>query len=169
MFSNRWESSDDVRLVPAMEGAVAQNMLIANKWWMSMSELAVRNSHTLEVFKPNPHLAAESHPAATRSRNHCYLTVVRKTAWQTNRFHWVSTCLISLFSLCIPVRSVLVAPVWPNSWMEIAGLEAVDWIGRTDAQRQKHAVETKKTSILQISELLATFPATQCRGEEGEI
>lgn len=45
------------------------------------------------------------------------------------------TCLISLFSLCIPVRSVLVAPVWPISWMEMAGLVAVDWIGRTEKQR----------------------------------
>lgn len=30
------------------------------------------------------------------------------------------------------MRSVLVAPVWPSSWMEMAGLVAVDWMGRTD-------------------------------------
>lgn len=50
----------------------------------------------------------------------------------------VPTCFISLFSLCIPVRSVLVAPVWPISWMEMAGLVAVDWRGRTNEQAQNN-------------------------------
>lgn len=47
------------------------------------------------------------------------------------------TCFMSLLSLRIPVRSVLVAPVWPISWMEMAGLVAVDWIGRTDGHKKK--------------------------------
>lgn len=50
------------------------------------------------------------------------------------------TCLISLFSLCIPARSVLVTPECPNSWMEIAGLVAVDWTGRTNEQRKHQHV-----------------------------
>lgn len=44
------------------------------------------------------------------------------------------TCFISLFNLCIPVRSVFVAPVCPSSWIEMAGLVAVDWMGRTDTK-----------------------------------
>lgn len=35
------------------------------------------------------------------------------------------------------MRSFLVAPVWPSSWMEMAGLVAVDWIGRTDQHRDE--------------------------------
>lgn len=54
------------------------------------------------------------------------------------------TCLISLLSLRIPVRSVLVAPVWPISWMEMAGLVAVDWIGRTDGHKITAQSEKKK-------------------------
>lgn len=45
-----------------------------------------------------------------------------------------STCLISVLSFLMPVRSVLVAPVCPSSWMEMAGLVADDWIGRTFTQ-----------------------------------
>lgn len=40
------------------------------------------------------------------------------------------TCFISLFNCIIPVRSVLVAPTAPTSWIEIAGL-TFESVGRT--------------------------------------
>lgn len=43
----------------------------------------------------------------------------------------VLTCFISLLSLLMPLLSVLVTPVWPTSWMEMAGLDVEEWIGRT--------------------------------------
>lgn len=55
------------------------------------------------------------------------------------------TCFISLLSLRIPVLSVLVAPVWPISWMEMAGLVVVDWIGRTNGH--KITAQTKMTNV----------------------
>lgn len=58
------------------------------------------------------------------------------------------TCFISLLSLRIPVRSVLVAPVWPISWMEMAGLVAVDWIGRTDGHKITAQSTEKKIYIV---------------------
>lgn len=41
------------------------------------------------------------------------------------------TCFISLFSLVIPLLSVLVAPECPISWIEIAGLDEEESTGRT--------------------------------------
>lgn len=105
----------------------------------SVAQTDVRNSRMLDIIKPNVRWEAESHPAATKSKNTVILSSDQLKAWtQYNHPVYVTappTCLISLFSLCIPVRSVLVAPVWPISWMEMAGLVAVDWIGRTEKQR----------------------------------
>jgi len=47
------------------------------------------------------------------------------TAWLTE-----NSCFISLLSLLMPLLSVLVAPVCPTSWMEMAGLDVEEWIGR---------------------------------------
>lgn len=41
------------------------------------------------------------------------------------------TCFISLLSLLMPLLSVLVTPVCPTSWMEMAGLDVEEWMGRT--------------------------------------
>lgn len=48
------------------------------------------------------------------------------------------TCFISLLSLLMPLLSVLVTPVCPTSWMEMAGLDVEEWIGRTGGET--HAV-----------------------------
>ena len=42
------------------------------------------------------------------------------------------------------MRSVLVAPVWPISWIEIAGLVAVDWIGRTNEGKYEQSLSEKQ-------------------------
>lgn len=106
----------------------------------SVAQTDVRNSRMLDIIKPNVRWEAESHPAATKSKNTVILSSDQLNKHKHKDHHPVyvtapPTCLISLFSLCIPVRSVLVAPVWPISWMEMAGLVAVDWIGRTEKQR----------------------------------
>lgn len=44
------------------------------------------------------------------------------------------TCFISLLSLLMPLLSVLVTPVCPTSWMEMAGLDVQEWIGRTGGE-----------------------------------
>lgn len=42
----------------------------------------------------------------------------------------LAICFISLLSLLIPLLSVLVTPVCPTSWMEMAGLDVEEWMGR---------------------------------------
>ncbi len=54
----------------------------------------------------------------------------------------------------MPVRSVLVAPVCPSSWMEMAGLVAEDWIGRTFTQ-YRAIIEEQTTQ--EISSYIITF------------
>lgn len=69
---------------------------------------------------------------------------------------------MSLLSLRIPVRSVLVAPVWPISWMEMAGLVAVDWIGRTNGDKITAQTKITNVHVFPMTFTLWKTPAFDC-------
>lgn len=45
----------------------------------------------------------------------------------------------------MPLRSVLVTPVCPTSWMEMAGLDVDEWIGRTVEKMHTGLLKTNGT------------------------
>lgn len=61
------------------------------------------------------------------------------------------TCLISHFNFLMPVRSVLVAPVCPSSWMEMAGLVAMDSVGRTYTEQTENNNKIQTGNHIQLS------------------